>query len=395
MKSEVSVIVPAYNAESNIRDCVQSILSQSFNDIELIVVNDGSVDDTQSILESIKKYDSRLKIINQKNQSVGVARTNGVLSSEGSYISFVDSDDTIHKDMIQIMYKKVMKDKNDIVVCNFDSVDEKDNIIKVHEFINIDMNFENILSLNINPASWNKIYKRELFFDNNIKFKSNIFCEDLASTMELFYFANKIGYINQSLYNYYINPNGASNKTTKKNIDHIFVALETNRLFLVQHKVFSKYQQEFLERVAKQLDLMYKEKELSQYIRGKLDEYKYFNIQDVYIREYFLGKKPFIYLSYKAYIMHKKGIKSVFIYGYGEPFVHIEQIFKKFDIKVNGIIETQNNNRKIKYDYGTLEIFLTVLNNANIFIMSGSYFEEISNIINIFTSKNKISIKTY
>ena len=280
MLIKISVVIPAYNASKYIVECLDSIIKQSLQDIEIIVVNDGSIDDTKSILDALALEDKRLKIIHQKNQSVGVARTNGVLVAQGEYIAFVDSDDTINEDMLKTMYEKAQEKNSDIVVCNYNRVDAKGKILSKAYFSEKYLDFEASLSLKIDPPTWNKIYKKELFLDNNIHFKERVFCEDLATTMELFFFAKQIDNVDAYLYNYFINPNGASMNITQKNVDHIFIALETNKLFLQKQGVMEVYQHSFILRILQQLDVMYSNKELYTYVNKKLQEYSYFEIQD-------------------------------------------------------------------------------------------------------------------
>ena len=393
MKYKVSVIVPAYNATKHIYNCIDSILSQSLQDIEIIVVNDGSTDNTLEILEKLALNDNRLKIINQENQSVGAARSNGVYASNSNFIAFVDSDDTIFKDMLKIMYEKAIKNNSDIVVCDYVCVDEENNILKTKKFQNIKPHFQSMLNFKINTETWNKLYKKELFTKNNFRFKERVFCEDLASNIELFYYAKQIDFANEPLYNYYVNPNGASYSVTSKNIDDVFLALQTNKQFLIKNNIFKKYKEQFSFRILYQLDLMNSSKDLKQYINKKLKEYNYFDIESEFItKEYLLDDEKFKSLKFKAYSVYKQGIKSVFIYGYGEPFKYIENIFNKYDIKIDAVIETQDNKRKLEYKYGTLDTFKEYLDGRNILIISLSYESEIQNTINSFFNTNNLEI---
>jgi len=393
MLIKISVVIPAYNASKYIVECLDSIIKQSLQDIEIIVVNDGSIDDTKSILDALALEDKRLKIIHQKNQSVGVARTNGVLVAQGEYIAFVDSDDTINEDMLKTMYEKAQEKNSDIVVCNYNRVDAKGKILSKAYFSEKYLDFEASLSLKIDPPTWNKIYKKELFLDNNIHFKERVFCEDLATTMELFFFAKQIDNVDAYLYNYFINPNGASMNVTQKNVDHIFIALETNKLFLQKQGVMEVYQHSFILRILQQLDVMYSNKELYTYVNKKLQEYSYFEIQSQLIsKEFLLKKSPFKQFEYLALKMKKEGISSTFIYGYGEAFSFIEELFSQLNIEILGVIESIDRKRKLSYRYGTLEHFNKELKNANIFVMSVDYVNEINDMINVFMNSNGISL---
>ena len=104
---KISVIVPVYNTEKYLERCIKSIINQSLTDIEIIVINDGSTDNSEQILKNFACKDSRIRIINQKNAGLSITRNNGLQIASGEYISFIDSDDYIHKDMIKILYDNI------------------------------------------------------------------------------------------------------------------------------------------------------------------------------------------------------------------------------------------------------------------------------------------------
>ncbi len=137
--------------------------------------------------------------------------------------------------MLEEMYQEAKTQNADIVVCGYDRVAKAGNFLSSQIFDIENIDYKNALSL-INPATWNKIYSRQLFIDNKISFLSTVFYEDLASTHELFYFSKKAINIKKRLYNYFINPRGSSQKLSKKKIDDIFSALEHNKNFLLQKK---------------------------------------------------------------------------------------------------------------------------------------------------------------
>ena len=161
---KVSIIVPVYNMEKRLNKCLDSIINQTYKNIEIIVINDGSKDNSLDIIKSY--HDDRIKIINQDNQGISVARNNGIKASSGDYLCFVDSDDYIETNMIDELVNKISIDKSDIVVCDYYMFDETNKKV-------MNVGYDGLFggSLYDNPnmirdidyAPWNKIYKKELF----------------------------------------------------------------------------------------------------------------------------------------------------------------------------------------------------------------------------------------
>ena len=391
---KVSVVVPAYNAQEHIEQCVSSLFKQSLADIEIIVVNDGSTDNTAKILHKLSKQDTRLRFIDQKNQSVGVARTQGVLDAVGEYIAFVDSDDSLQESMLQKLYENAQENSSDIVVCGYRNVDANNELLYESRFKKEAMSFEGALLLKINSATWNKIYKRELFLNNNITFTPNIFCEDLATTPALFYFAKTISYVDEALYNYYINPKGASQAITKKNIDHIFTALGVNKKFLQEHSLLERYELEFHRRIFLQLRYInnqihdlpsdMQKKELIQHFFDKLSSNDFFVIPEQYLEAIFLENR-YVYLKLLAFEIYRRDTKSIYLYGKSEAFEDLQKLFELLEITIEGVLENDSLERCNKDD----------LADKTILIISQNGFEEMREKIYSFMKKNDIKISVF
>ena len=224
---KVSIIVPVYNMENYLKKCMDSLVNQTLKDIEIIVVNDGSTDNSLNILKEYEKeYPKLIKIIDQENGGISVARNNGIEIATGKYIGFVDSDDFVKIDMFEKLYKKIEETKSDIVVCDYEEYymnSENYKYIEVIKNIKCD-NLYNDPSIinNIDYAPWNKLYKRELF--KNIRFPKKVKYEDLSTILKTFLLANKISTIKESLYLYRINDNGET-KTVNKKVKDILIIL--------------------------------------------------------------------------------------------------------------------------------------------------------------------------
>ena len=176
--SIISVIVPVYNVEKYLSQCLDSILAQTFKDFECICVNDGSTDGSLDILQEYAKKDDRIKIIIQENKGLSAARNVGIREAIGQYISFVDSDDWVDKNYLQILYRTIENTNSEVVVCNYEKYYEKEdkfssNIFPQGSKISCNDN----LSLKISkgytqPTVWTKIIKMKLLKEKMIVFMS-------------------------------------------------------------------------------------------------------------------------------------------------------------------------------------------------------------------------------
>ena len=201
----ISIIVPIYNMELYLSKCIESIIKQSYDNIEILLVNDGSSDKSIEICKKYEKNDSRVRVINQKNCGVSSARNKGIDCSFGKYITFVDPDDYIEENMIERMYNVIEEKKADVVICGNKNIDENGKItnadIKNKE---LDMSgidgLKGLLAEDIyNCVSWGKLYKKSVFSNNKFNCETKI-CEDLEVLYKIFYKCKKIVYIPDKLY---------------------------------------------------------------------------------------------------------------------------------------------------------------------------------------------------
>ena len=223
-KPKLSIIVPAYNAEKYIDRCLYYLIAQTIKEIEIIIINDGSTDNTMSKLTLISNIDSRIKIIEQENKLQGAARNKGISIARGEYIGFCDADDYIDYEYYEKLYNAAKKYDSDIALAaNVRVSDTKYkprlNITKEEVFIDILDKFT-ACNQRKNECPTNKIYRTSFLLKNNICFPEGVYCEDKLFSLKSVYYANKIVTVPNVHYYYWENPNSTVNsKKTKKHIE--------------------------------------------------------------------------------------------------------------------------------------------------------------------------------
>lgn len=216
---KISVIIPVYNVEKYIRECVESVLNQTFKDIEIIAVNDGTKDNSIKIIEEYLS-DGRLKIINKENGGLSSARNEGMKVARGEYIYFIDSDDFIEKDVLEVLYKNLESEKLDIVFSNFSFYNDKTKKEKKAKFtfpfeekINKGYYFlYNGEEINV----WNRLYRKEFLEKYNFKFIEGIIYEDQDFGFKTILLAENIKYIENYGYKYRVGREGSIMSSQKK-----------------------------------------------------------------------------------------------------------------------------------------------------------------------------------
>lgn len=242
---KVSIIVPVYNVEKYLERCLDSLVKQTLKDIEIIVVNDGSPDNSQKIIDRYAKKYKKIKTYKKENGGLSSARNFGIDKANGDYIAFVDSDDYVELDMYEKMYNKIISDDFDLVCCNFDYVDDSGQYInKGNSKVNKDIYDVDIRKnmIDFYPAAWNKLYKKELF-NNNIQFKCGVWFEDVEFIHRLFPYIKSIGVIEDSLY-HYVQRDGAITKTFDDRLYHYIDNWNGIIDFYKDRKFYSEYKDE-------------------------------------------------------------------------------------------------------------------------------------------------------
>lgn len=237
MNPLISIIVPTYNVEKYIRTCIESILAQTYRNIEVIIVNDGSTDQSLAVISDLICSHHNIKVINQKNQGLSVARNTGIDAATGKYIAFVDPDDKIKPDFVSSLYQIADKTGADIVRGSFR--DFNGNIPKgwVPDF-NVPTNYGTIvldqfLSSNISFVVWSSIYRLDFINSNHIRFTPGILFEDADFTIRAYMLAKLVATSPEPNYAYRINRPGSilTTKTTKN----------AKKMSLSEEKIISQF----------------------------------------------------------------------------------------------------------------------------------------------------------
>lgn len=202
---KVSVIVPIYNSEKYLKKCIDSLVSQTLDDMEFILINDGSTDGSDEIIKSYN--DSRIKYFKRTNHGIGATRNFGIDKANGEFIGFLDSDDYVEPYMYLKMYNECVNKNLDIVICDhyIENGDNKD-ILKFIDFGVTSLNDSPNLLLDINLAPWNKIYSKKIF-SSDTYYPTGVKYEDTPWVALMFSRAERIGKLNEPLYHYIVHDN--------------------------------------------------------------------------------------------------------------------------------------------------------------------------------------------
>lgn len=216
---KVSVIVPVYNVEKYLEKGLDSLAKQTLKDIEIIIVNDGSPDNSQKIIDKyVKKYPT-MKCYIKENGGLSDARNYGIKKATGEYIAFMDSDDYVSEDTYEVMYNKAKEKDFDMVVCDLNYVYPNDELMEVTSGIASDTEDIKGIYTNIYPAAWNKLYKKELLKD--IEFKKGVWFEDVEFIHRLLPKVKSIGVVHRPFIQYVQREGSIINTVNPKIYDYV------------------------------------------------------------------------------------------------------------------------------------------------------------------------------
>lgn len=234
----VSIIIPAYNCEEYIKQCLDSIINQTYKCLEVIIVNDGSTDETLSILNRYSEaYPALFRVYSIANNGQGYARNYGIKQATGKYVLFVDSDDYLEPNMIEVLVQAAKNNDSTFVICAYSRVSPKGELL----YKEMDKTSRDIININTSP--WNKLFIREIWIENEVQFSEGLWYEDLEATLEYLPHAKNISWIEQPLYNYVQRENSSINKFSPR-VEDIFSVLDNVYTYYENHEYLDNYKDE-------------------------------------------------------------------------------------------------------------------------------------------------------
>ena len=238
---KISVIIPIYNVEKYLKTCLNSIINQTLKEIEVICVNDGSTDNSLSLLQEYSRKENKIMIINQRNRGLSEARNTGVKFSKGEFIYFIDSDDYLRLNALFELYEYSQKNNLDIIYFqsilfkNDEEIDYIKNDTNLSHLSNFTINPKNIINgkslyvkltkiKKFSPVVWRILIRKEFYVNNRLSFYPGILHEDISFFLNAIILANRTSYVNNIYYNYRINNESiTSKKINLKNLYGYFI----------------------------------------------------------------------------------------------------------------------------------------------------------------------------
>ena len=246
MSVSVSVIVPVYNVEKYLDECLSSLVNQTLSELEIIVVNDGTKDNSQSIIDHyVKQYPNKVISLIKENGGLGDARNYGIPYAKGEYIGFVDSDDVVHLEMYEKMFNKAKLEDSDLVLCDLEYFYETSSEKMVKEGLvqieNMDVNKTVFLS----PLfAWNKLYRKSLFIESELKYPIGLWYEDIPVTVPFFTLAKKISYVHETLIYYRQRSTSIMGSVDNPKVKDIFDIMHLCLTYFKDHNLLETYHDE-------------------------------------------------------------------------------------------------------------------------------------------------------
>ena len=253
----ISIVIPVYNMEKYLRECLESVCNQTFNNIEIIIVNDGSIDNSKIIIEEYLEKDSRIVFIDKENTGLSDSRNIGLKNARGKYILFLDSDDYLNKNCCKTLYNEMEQENIDLLRLNYNII-YKDEFIKknisykkmgkkifrLNEYIK-NMNKKNLYNFNV----WSYLFKKEIIENNCIKFDKELHIgEDDIFTIEYLNYCQKIKVLDKNLYFYRIREGSSTNTASLLKIRNLILVLEKMKKVLINTNISYENQEYILQR---------------------------------------------------------------------------------------------------------------------------------------------------
>ncbi|CVI73531.1 Putative glycosyltransferase EpsH [Clostridiales bacterium CHKCI001] len=323
---KVSVIVPVYNTEKYLNACLDSLVNQTLKEIEIILINDGSTDNSGKIIRQYEnEYPQKFIVIEQENQGQACARNRGLERSRGIYIGFVDSDDIVEPQMFEKMYERAALKNADFVECDYGYYQFNDGVKNtLQKYVKITAK-EKTYQMFLDPmiAPWNKIYKREIIIKSGVVFPERYIYEDTAFYIDLIPYIKTMEYIDEEYVQHYFRPNSTQTKKQNPRVGEMLSIVEQIILFYKKRGFFDQYFEE-LEYFCVKIMLcssfgrigMLEDKELRQIYMKKMLKI---------IEMYFKGFRKNKYFS--------RGIRNLYIKSFNKVTMHFYRYLIAFIYK--------------------------------------------------------------
>lgn len=233
MNFKISIIIPVYNAENTLNRCLDSIVNQEYKNYEVILINDGSTDNSKQILDEYKDKYTNIIVKHKINEGVSSARNMGLEIASGEYIMFADSDDFLSKDCLKTLINEINSKNIDLITSSFFEIYPEGNIVEHNILKNSYTGLKIINNLPdyyfiegfIHPC-WGKLYKRKIIINNNIKFEKQSLSEDTVFNIEYLKYCKNIGFLNEKLYYYYRYTENNLTSKVYENVFEIYIEVE-------------------------------------------------------------------------------------------------------------------------------------------------------------------------
>lgn len=304
---KVSIVVPIYNVEMYLEKCIESLINQTYDNIEIILVDDGSTDNSHNICKNYAQKDNRIKLIHKENGGLSDARNVGIENATGKYITFVDSDDWLSYDYCEIMVKHMNEENVDIVMAKLVSV-YNDDYVFVHKSNynkNVYTNLEALEKFEdtVNVVAVAKLYKKELF--NNLRYKVGKIHEDEFMFHKIFFEAKNVLALDSALYAYRQRENSITTaKYSLKRLDAL-EALEDRMIFYDENKLYE------LKEKTRAVYMYFLKKNIKEIVGNDIDDKEKYieNLMNKLKDNYKVCKKT-KYISLRFYIFSKLSMFS-------------------------------------------------------------------------------------
>lgn len=360
---EISVVVPVYNVENYLRQSLDSLANQTFKDFEVICVNDGSTDSSLSILEEYANNDERFKIISQENKGLSGARNTGMNYINGSYLLFLDSDDWLEKNALELLYNQVSILNSEMIMFPYRYFNEDTNEYEENDFTKLNMfdssvdnknfNYKNISDIVFRiPHESIKLYKVETLKKLAIKFPEGLNYEDAYFFYKIFFKLNKVSIIRTPIYNYRIRTGSICTTGAEKSFD-IFKILTCIENFLKEDHIYEKLRDEFILFIVINLKFVYLRLDESfrdKYLEKIKENYEFFALNQVnekHLASWHFDDRVF----YQAIAISNNGVEFEINYKklYYEFLAnHYEGLVKQLENENQMLKQEINKNSSIK-----------------------------------------------